>query len=237
LATTTVFLPSGTSDLVVEAFSTPDPFYLLDVAGPDAFGRVQIDLPEALLSSLFGEDRPEVFFRVWSGATLHADTENTVRWNTRHSDTTFRLELRSLRLPGKPSPHVVRGRVHASGLKQGWSVEVFDKPLCGELRPLASCPLDEQGAYELTYSRADLRPAGRVLADLVLIVRDANGKERFRSQVLHRTPPTLILDPVLDEAAARGPSVFDRITGMVRPWLGELAPADLEDEEGTQLAR
>ncbi len=237
MATTTVFLPSGTSDLVVEAFSTPDPFYLLDVAGPDAFGRVQIDLPEALLSSLFGEDRPEVFFRVWSGATLHADTENTVRWNTRHSDTTFRLELRSLQLPGKPSPHVVRGRVHASGLKQGWSVEVFDKPLRGELRPLASCPLDEQGAYELSYSRADLRPAGRVLADLVLIVRDANGKERFRSQVLHRTPPTLILDPVLDEAAARGPSVFDRITGMVRPWLGELAPADLEDEEGTQLAR
>ncbi len=237
MATTTVFLPSGTSDLVVEAFSTPDPSYLLGVAGPDAFGRVQIDLPEALLSSLFGEDRPEVFFRVWSGATLHADTENTVRWNTRHSDTTFRLELRSLRLPGKPSPHVVRGRVHASGLKQGWSIEVFDKPLRGELRPLASCPLDEQGAYELSYSRADLRPAGRVLADLVLIVRDANGKERFRSQVLHRTPPTLILDPVLDEAAARGPSVFDRITGMVRPWLGELAPADLEDEEGTQLAR
>lgn len=131
MATTTVFLPSGTPDLVVEAFSTPDPSYLLDVASPDDFGRVTFDLPEALLSSLFGEDRPEVFFRVWSSSTLLADTEKTARWHTRNRDTTFRLELKSLRLPGKPSPHVVRGRVHASDHKQGWSVEALDKTYAG----------------------------------------------------------------------------------------------------------
>jgi hypothetical protein len=236
LASTTVILPWGNPSLCVEALSTPDPSILLGVGVPDDQGRLQIDLPEALLTSLFGEDRPEVFFRVWSGDRLLADTELTLRWNTRDNGRTFRIEPSVEPLQGKPTPHTVRGRVHASDLGPGWAIEALDQPLRGEPLPLAKAMLDDRGAYSLRYGRDQLRPKRKPLADLVLVVHDARGKERFRSKVLRCSAPTLTLDPVLDENAVRGPSAFDRIARKVGPWLGELSPGELEDAEIDGLA-
>lgn len=224
-------------DLAAEVLAASSGQPLLHVAAPDPAGHTRIDLPDALLTSLFGEDRPHVFFRVWSGERLLADTEHTLRWNTRDGGRAFRIALADEHLPGKPTPHTVRGRVHASGLGPGWTIEALDQPLRGEPLPLANAHVDERGHYALSYTRAQLRPAGKPLADLVLVVRDAEGGERFRSKVLRRAAPTLVLDPVLDEGAARGPSAFERIAWRVGPWLGELSPDELEDAEVAGLAR
>ena len=157
------------SSLVIEVLSTsPNPL-LVDVAAPDDHGRLPIDLPEAVLSSLFGNDRPHLFFRVWSGERLLADTEYTLRWHSQDDKRTFRLELAGPTGKGKPSPHTVRGRVHASALGPGWTVEVLDQPPRCEPVPLGVGEIDEQGAYTLSYSRDRLRPAGHTPASQTVL--------------------------------------------------------------------
>ena len=227
--------PTPPSLLVIEVLSaTPTPV-LLHVVAADDRGQGRIELPEVMLSSLFGKDHPEFFFRVWHGTQMLADTEKSVRWHSLDAGKTLRIDATPTGRD-QPSPHLVRGRVHASDLRSGWTVAAFDHPLRGDPVLLAKTEVADHGAYALTYSRSLLHPANKLLADLVLVVRDAAGKERYRSKVLRRAAPTFPLDVVLDEAAARGPSRFQRIAATVGPWIGELTPADLEPEEVDGLA-
>lgn len=225
-------------NLIVEVVSATPRATLVHVALTDAHGRATIELSEPYLNALFGANRPQLHFRVWHKDRLLADTARDLLWYSSDEESDLRIDLRapSGALTSEPLPHRIFGRVAASAIESGWRIEAWDQPVRGAPKELDRAELDAGGSYELSYARSELRPSGKVLADLVLVVRDAQKKERYRSQVLRRAAPALHLDVVVDAGAAKAPSTFARLELGLKALLDGAGPEELGEEELAELA-
>jgi hypothetical protein len=225
--------------LLVEAHestgSWPD---LVEVATPDRFGRFTMDLDTAYLRQLFLDRPVELVFNVFQGRRLVARTLDRSAWSLASLAGEVRIPIGDSPSDGgsRPAPCVVRGRVHASNLGEGWRVRVYDHALRGAPVRLAEAKVGADGTYEASYARAALQRLGKLHADLRLEVVDAKGKVRHTSPVVPHARPTLVADVVLDAAAARGPSTFALIDEALRSRLRGAAPGSLTAAEVTSLA-
>lgn len=223
--------------VIVEVLSATREPLVVHVASPDVHGQLSIELAESYLSSLFGSERPQLYFRVWHRDRLYADTAHETRWYSGDEESVLRIELRSATASNpEQHPHRVFGRVEAE-LEGGWRIEAWDQPVRGEVTQLDRAELDTNGAYRLEYRRASLRPAGKLLADLVLVIRDGENKERYRSAVLRRAAPAIRFDVVLDANLAKEPGTFARIDRALAPLLEGDRPDSIGDSEIAELAR
>jgi hypothetical protein len=212
---------------------------LLACGFTDAHGVFELVFPAETLRVFFGDHGPTLFFRVFAGPTLLADTETLPGWDLDES-TSSRVTIDLPRVsPDEPritpAPFTVRGHLrNAAGTPLvGLVVRAFDRNLRDrETELLHHATTDAIGRYLIPYAVEELGRPGKHQADLVLRVYHATGELLGAIDSRCQAPAALVLDLLVEAEAFRGPSEFEALTARLLPLLPEgVGTADLTDED------
>ncbi len=116
----------------------------------------------------------------------------------------------------------------------GVTVQVSDKDIRTE-QPLGQpATTDASGAYQVTYSETEFARTDLLAADIVVRVLGQDGKLLKESDVFYNAPRQLRVDIDLSGQTYAGPSEFEQTLQTIAPFIGDLPPADLTEDQKTQ---
>jgi hypothetical protein len=116
----------------------------------------------------------------------------------------------------------------------GAVVKVSDKDIRNE-QPLGRpATTDASGTYQVVYSRKDFAQTDLLAADVIVRVYGAGEKLLKESDVFYNAPQTLRADINLADRSYTGPSEFEQTVQTIAPFIGELPPSDLTEDQKTQ---
>jgi hypothetical protein len=165
----------------------------------------------------------DVFVRVQSTTGDTLAQSRTVR--SAPADLVLDVEL-------PPTPLVIRGRVHIAngGPLAGSEVRAYVHDL-RHPRLLGTAPLGADGSYTIQYAAKDVRAAERDSADLVVSLFGPGDTLLASSPVLLNAPPSAEIDITVPATAARRARLFAAIGLALRPLVGKLKIAELEENQ------
>jgi hypothetical protein len=213
---------------------------LVDASFTDAGGAFHFSLDASRVDELFLGRPAVVYFKLFHGATLVANTHAHLSWNVREADGSGRIEIaHGSASVGKdePAPWIVRGRVldARTGPVEGATVRVAHKALRAETE-LGRAKTGAQGTYQISYSAEVLLRMGKQRADLAVTVLDAHGALLAGAPILFQAPATAEVDLVVGGATYLGPAEADTIHHAVTRAVGGLRPRALSDADQVFLA-
>jgi hypothetical protein len=200
----------------------------------DRRGIASLDLDEYYLNESRGREASSLFLRVFQGERCIASVERIFEWNPVRGETRLHIPEADKPLAYRPAPYAIRGRVHAVRSLDGFVLQAFDQPLRGESIPMGTATLSD-GTFDLRYP-AKLLDGGKLHADLLLVLVDANGVERWRSEIIPKAPPTFVTDVVLDADALADPTTFAELRDALAGPVGRTPVSTLTPAEVDQLA-
>lgn len=211
---------------------------LLGSAVTDAAGGFTIRFDRRYYKELVFDRRPDVFFKVYQGETLVADTSDRILWNSAMETTAMVIEVPAV-APGHggggqhgggeeegKEPFEVRGlvvddrRVAARGVR----VDALDHNLDGTTL-LGSASTDDAGRYSIRY-----RLQGKQRADLQVRVLDVT------SAVIYDARPLETVDVVVPAGDVPRATEYERLLRAVQPHLKTTALDRLTPEAVSYVA-
>jgi hypothetical protein len=225
---------AGIADLLVEAWSRAvgcTELVAAAITGPG--GELTLEVAEETLRELVGDRPATVFFRVFRGEQQLADTEGSLTWLVRGPQARLCIPVDVEAPQGSSSPArwIVRGALADGGgrPRSGARVAAFDRNLGKAELLLDEATTDAAGRYRIAYRPDQLGRPGKRHADLA--VRAYDGAEaEIAARLICRAPPTAVVD-LTSSGNARGPSELERLTATLLPLLGNLAIAQLNEDE------
>lgn len=165
----------------------------------------------------------DVFVRVQSTTGDTLAQSRTVR--SAPADLVLDVEL-------PPAPLVVHGRVHMAngGPLAGSEVRAYVHDL-RRPRLLGAARLGADGSYTIQYAAKDVRAAGKDSADLVVSLFGPGDTLLVSSPVLFNAPPSAEIDITVPATAARPARLFAAIGLALKPLIGKLKIAELEENQ------
>jgi hypothetical protein len=107
-------------------------------------------------------------------------------------------------------------------------VEAYDRDLAND--QLLGAAQAHAGRYEIWYDAGQLRNAEKGGADLVMRIRDAQGRARYESSIRFNADADLEWNLVLDGATYRGLSEWEVLTPALTPPEDHVPSADVRDD-------
>ncbi len=204
----------------------------LGVATTDAGGRFQINIDPRYYREVCNDRKPDVYFRVFKGKKQICSTEDAVLWNVTQPQICVTIPVD---LPGVEAVVFrVEGHVasHVSASVGGLQVWIVDKTV-GEDVLLGEAVTDEDGAYEVTFTDADLFQQGKARPDLQARVFAGDtllgaSSVRFNASTSERL--NVLLD---DEASSNLRSEHETLTTAISAHFGGKL-RDLKEEDDRQ---
>jgi receptor-binding and translocation channel-forming TcA subunit of Tc toxin/ABC toxin-like protein/neuraminidase-like protein len=213
------------------------------VTNADGAFQIEFEIDDKRLKELTRDGKPEVFFKVFADGRLLRSTEDSVLWNFEKAPDVI-IEGDFAAATQTPIPIVIRQvepvpEVHgtirmADGLPaNGFAVAAFDRDLRSEWE-LGRTQTDPQGFYRVHYKpeQVELFEAGS--ADLVVKVFSKDGVVLATSPILFNAPLIAEVDLTVSEEALPPTPLFDRIQGVLKPLLGQLAIEQLDENNDNQ---
>jgi hypothetical protein len=114
------------------------------------------------------------------------------------------------------------------------TVKAYDKDIRSDQRLGRPAVTDKSGAYQIDYSRADFARTDLLAADVFVKALGEDGKLLKESDVFYNAPHQLRVDIDLSDQTYRGPSEFEQTVQTIKPFIGELPPAELTEDQKTQ---
>ncbi|SFN35978.1 virulence plasmid A protein [Nitrosospira briensis] len=99
---------------------------------------------------------------------------------------------------------------------------------------LGQSKTDRQGNYQIQYSESQFRTAEKRNADLVVKALAPSGAELVASPILFNAPPAATVDLTIPAEATELPTLIERIECTLKPLLGGVTVAELEEDEKHQ---
>jgi Tc toxin complex TcA C-terminal TcB-binding domain/Neuraminidase-like domain len=232
--------PTGAlNDLRVEAWDQAKRIVdLVACAFTNAYGAFELVFPAETLRVFFGDQRPTLFFRVFRGPDILADTDASLTWeldDAPSSPLSIRLPPISPDTRLSPAPFTVRGQIRnvAGTPLVGLVVRAFDRNLRDrETELLLHGTTDAVGHYSIAYAIEELGRPGKHQADLVLRVFAADGSPLGATDSRCQAPAALVLDLLVEAESHRGPSELEILTARLLPLLPVgVATVDLTDDD------
>src|SRR5215217_666957 len=191
----------------------------LGTATTDATGAFAILVDERFRRDL-AERKPDVYFKVFRGEQLLADTGAQVVWNIRNPDVQVVIPLRDPTTgddgQGTPRLPTVEGLVTTGSGRPvtAVTVELWSQRLRGDAL-LASAATDAKGHYSVQYDRGTL---GKAALDLYVRVLDPRRRaaELARSPVVYDAEAVVVIDVTVTRPVAR-PTEYERLLAAVQP--------------------
>jgi hypothetical protein len=199
----------------------------------DAKGAFAIKL-DARLAKEIQARRPEVYFKVFLGKQLIANTRSQVSWSSTDPDARVTIPIggggpTDGNGGAEPSPLQVSGVVttDAGVAVSGVHVEARDQRL-GDTALLVAGITDARGAYTLHYDSRELRDKPR--PDLFVRVLDPRNRnaEIARSPVLYQADSQVTVNLSIKAGRAKRASEYARLLDAAQPVLGKTALGDLD---------
>ena len=216
----------------------PDRAELFDCAFTDETGAFTLSAPDELLTTLFGDQHPHFFFRVFLDQRPLADTRDTLEWSVADGSADVRIDAtRPLRDPDlRPTPYVVRGRLtdKAGRPLSGHTVEALDKNLRPKETRIGRAETGRDGAFSIRYQPDDLGRPGKPKADLVLEVVQSDRVRHHLWGPRCRADTTLLLS--LSLGGREVTPAYDRLMAKVEPALGDVPLGRLDEDDTEYLA-
>lgn len=207
---------------------------LSDVVGSyltDKQGRFTISYDELRFKENPKNKWADIFFKVYDGNTIVADTRNTqLQKNLTENrlDITIAVDTRYVSF----GMYTVEGRILSNqNIPYGsFIVIAYDKDLrsqqkLGETRP------DSNGYYRILYDIQKAKNAETGTADLLIKVTDRNGKTIGQSNILFNASHHAVIDVNISPESYRGFSELETVTRQVTPLLDKLQPDELTEDE------
>lgn len=194
----------------------------------DEKGYYLVEFYDSSFKSCYGDELPDVFFKIYLANTLIKNTENTVEWDLSSRETVIIMEV-ELEDQVKPGLYSVKGKVtdNANNPLPGLQVQAIGRYLRKETL-LGSGQTNEGGEYHISYPVSD---ADKSAVNLALKVLDEEGKVLHRTKVHHHVPKEIEID-IRVQKDFPGFSGFERMVRALQPLLEEgLTFADLEQDE------
>jgi hypothetical protein len=114
------------------------------------------------------------------------------------------------------------------------TVKAYDKDIRSD-QPLGHPAVtDASGAYQIDYSQADFARTDLLAADVVVRAVGQRGKLLKESDVFYNAPQQLRVDIDLSDQSYPGPSEFEQTIQTIKPFIGDLPPAELTEDPKTQ---
>ncbi|MEI6575771.1 MAG: neuraminidase-like domain-containing protein [Bacteroidota bacterium] len=203
-------------DLIIDDF--------LGSAVSDDHGRFVIDFKSNYYQELFTDRRPDIFFKVFNGDSLIADTCDQILWNVSNSNVEILITIDTSQLPKAVSAKgSIKGRIVSD---KGLAVSnirlvVFVKGITKDLR-LGATSSDKSGNYLLHYSPRDL--SGNLNPDIQIIVYKSNDEkiEIFRSAVSYNAGLKATIDVTIRAADVPRAVEYDRLLADIKPLTGKV---------------
>lgn len=202
---------------------------LVGSATTDATGSFRIEFSQDHFRECFLDHKPDLFFKVYRGRRLIASTEKSVLWNIEQKPETIIIEVD---LPpddagdDEAMAFIVKGAVRQKDKSPlaGAFVRAVDKDLRHE-QELGQSVTDEQGRYEIKYTRDRFRRAEKKSADLIVRVFDpATGRLLLaESEIIFNAGPVAVVDLI----ATASYSEYERYLAELTSARDKVALADL----------
>jgi Tc toxin complex TcA C-terminal TcB-binding domain/Neuraminidase-like domain/Salmonella virulence plasmid 28.1kDa A protein len=114
------------------------------------------------------------------------------------------------------------------------TVKAYDKDIRRD-QPLGQPTVtDATGAYQIDYSKGDFARTDLLAADVIVRVLGREGKLLKETSVFYNAPQQLRVDIDLSDRAYAGPSEFEQTVSTIKPFIGDLLPAELTEDQKTQ---
>lgn len=116
----------------------------------------------------------------------------------------------------------------------GVTVKAADKDIRSE-QPLGKpATTDASGAYHIAYAEADFAYTDLLAPDIVVRALGPDGQLLEESAVFYNAPRQLRVDLDLSGRSYAGPSQFEQTLQTITPFIGELPPSDLTEDQKDQ---
>jgi hypothetical protein len=202
----------------------------------DKQGNFQIEFTEDRFQECFGDRQPDLFFKVFNQNEQICSTEDSVLWNVEAGETEITIEV-DVKLPEpepngeQPKSFVVKGTVRQAdgSLFIGAIVKAFDKDLRSE-QLLGEKLTNQDGYYEITYTRAQFQRAEKNSADLIVRVFNRAGELQVASPIIFNAQPVEIVDLTGGSDPQKLPE-YEQIIADLRPLLGNQSIANLREDD------
>ena len=166
---------AGISNLKVEAWDKDN--LIDDLVGnsmTDDNGGFNIVFTRKYFKELFLDQKPDLYFKIFSGTTLLSSTENNVMWNIESDQKDIEIFL-DMETTNKKPQFVVKGKVTNKNNNplRGLLVKAFDLDMRSETL-LGENVTDQNGMYKITYAGIPQNPSEKGSADLCMRVYNGN---------------------------------------------------------------
>jgi len=115
---------------------------------------------------------------------------------------------------------------------RGALVRAFDKDIRSE-QTLGEASTNEQGFYQILYSREKFAITDQLAADVLLRLYDAEGKLLKETDIHYNAPAELKIDISLSDQPFRGVSEFEQVHATIIPFTGRLPLASVTETAET----
>jgi hypothetical protein len=194
-------------------------------------GVFTIHFDEGVLAELYKDSYPEIYFRIFSGQSLLANTQNSVVVNLRSNQRELVIPIEYKR---KEQPVVEARKYTVKGVilkndftpASGYTIEVMDKGLVSDLQ-LAAGKTGANGSYEASFTSEDFKKTGKHSPDIFIKVQ---GDERnpLTSDVIYNASSVTEIKYVMGGGAFPAESEFERLTTKLEPLLKGAAVKDIK---------
>ncbi|MGA9767844.1 MAG: neuraminidase-like domain-containing protein [Blastocatellia bacterium] len=209
----------------------------------DEEGRFSLEFNSSSFRELFFDRQPDLFFKVFRGDELIADTSDSVVCNVSAGSSEIVIEVdqpldETTATGPSAAQFVVCGNIRyadARPLNNGIA-QAFDLGLRSEYL-LGKATTDERGHYRITYTPAQLRSADRRSPNLVIRAFGPGGGQLGQSEVHFNVPALATVDLIISSDAEPQRSEYEQLLATITPALGPLQASELTDEDVGFLIR
>ncbi len=194
-------------------------------------GMFTIHFDESMLAELYKNQSLELYFKIFSGQTLLANTENDLVVNLRNSQRKIVIPVEYRRpegsTPPEPKSYMVRGTL----LKQdftpaaGLEIRIMDKGLVSDIE-LVGGKTSTTGTYEVSFTSEDFKRTGKQTPDIFLTV-GVDEKKIFSSDIIYNAASVTEINYVIGGATFPRESEFEQLGKKLEPLLKGCAVEDI----------
>ncbi len=208
----------------------------------DAQGKFQITFHESDFQDfiIFGEEKPDLYFKVFQNEILIKNTVDSVLWNVSTGETLITIPVNLSDSGGETKVYDVQGKVSSrvSASVGGLRVVVVDKGVGGDVQ-LAEAVTDDRGAYRVTFPDSAVLQRGKAQPDIQARVFTGevllSASDVHYNASRHETLNVLLQDEAVVNLKSEHEVLTSALAGQFKGKLADLKETD-EQQDITYLA-
>jgi hypothetical protein len=206
---------------------------LLGSTKTDENGRFSLSFDETYYQEICVDRKPDVYFKVFLEDKEIHSTKDKVIWNFDNAEKEITIEIDLASLPSDKDINrfTVSGTVRTiENIPVQITVEALYKEVCKKAVSLGKVKTNEDGSYQINYTKLVEKRAKDKQIDLFVQCYDKKGAILDKSKLLIDAPKNAIVNLTVPKEIRRAPTAVENLGKQFGEQLEGIEPADLQDD-------